>query len=182
MKKIVFSLVCFLGFLSLGLLGPKVQGAEINSSSITDVPLGIPHRMASVNVNNDFNSILHLNQTNYFGWYYTTMQKQAEATYDQIVFEKSPRGVYIRVQNSKGNNTRSYFNISNRGYVYLDRKENAREFSVSKLPPSNNLHHDTYRITDLSTGQALGIYRDFISNLDYITIGYGTFVRNFILN
>ena len=174
MKKIVFSLVCFLGFLSLGLLGPKVQAAEINASSITDVPINTPRIMSSVNTSNDFNSMLYLNQTKYAGWYYPTMQNQREPWYDQIVFEKSPRGVYIRVLQSKENNNRLYFNISNRGYVYLDRKENAREFSVSKLPPTNNLHYDTFRVTDLSTGQSLGIYNN------YITIGSGTIPRNWI--
>ncbi|MGL9768960.1 hypothetical protein [Enterococcus sp. DIV0806c] len=177
MKKVVFSLVCLLGFLSAGLLGPKVQATIIlpeNTSSITDVPINTPRVMSSVNTNNDFNSMLYLNQTKSAGWYYPTMQKQREPWYDQIVFEKSPRGLYIRVLHSKENDDKLYFNISNRGYVYLDRKENAREFSVTKLPSTNNLNYDTFRITDLSTGQSLGIYNN------YITIGSGTIRRNWI--
>ncbi|MHA6124510.1 hypothetical protein [Enterococcus mundtii] len=177
MKKIIFTLVCFFGFLSLGLLGPKVQASAIlpeSTSSITDVPINTPRLMLSVNTNNDFNSMLYLNQTKYAGWYYPTMQTQREPWYDQIVFEKSPRGVYIRVLQSKENDNKLYFNISNRGYVYLDRRENAREFSVTKLPPTNNLYYDTFRVTDLSTGQSLGIYNN------YITIGSGTIPRNWI--
>ncbi|WP_301359854.1 hypothetical protein [Enterococcus spodopteracolus] len=177
MKKVIFSLVCLLGFLSIGLLGSKVQADAIlpeNTNSIMDVPINTPRLMSSVNTNNDFDSMLYLNQTKYAGWYYPTMQKQREQWYDQIVFEKSPRGVYIRVLQSKENNNRLYFNISNRGYVYLDRKENAREFSVTKLPPTNNLYYDTFRVTDLSTGQSLGIYNN------YITIGSGTIPRNWI--
>ncbi len=177
MKKLVFSLVCLLSFLSLGLLGPKIQATEIlteNTNLIADIPINNPRIMASVNTNNDYHSMLFLNQTRYAGWYYPTMQEQREQWYDQIVFEKSPRGVYIRVLQSKGNNNRLYFNISNRGYVYLDIKENAREFSVTKLPPTSNLYYDTYRVTDLSTNQSLGIYNN------YITIGSGTIPRNWI--
>ena len=114
-----------------------------NTSSVTDVPINTPRLMSSVNMNNDFNSMLYLNQT-------------------------------IRVLQSKENDNKLYFIISNRSYIYLDRKENAKEFSVSKLPPTNNLYYDTFRVTDLSTGQSLGIYNN------YITIGSGTIPRNWI--
>ncbi|NBA63739.1 hypothetical protein [Enterococcus mundtii] len=116
MKKIVFSFVHLLSFLSIRMLGPKVQVVGIlseNTSSVTDVPINTPRLMSSVNTNNDFNSMLYLNQTKYAGWYYPTMQKQREPWYDQIVFEKSPRGVYIRVLQSKENDNKLYFNISN---------------------------------------------------------------------
>lgn len=152
------------------------QAGLLSIASTTDVPLNRPRLMSSVNTNNDFNSMLYLNQTKYAGWYYPMMQNQREPLYDQIIFEKSPRGVYIRVMESKGYHDRVYFNISRRGYVYLDRKENAREFSVTKLPPSNNLFHDTFRVTDIRTGQPLGIYNS------YITIGSGTIPRNWIFS
>lgn len=116
MKKIVFSFVHLLSFLSIRMLGPKVQVVGIlseNTSSVTDVPINTPRLMSSVNTNNDFNSMLYLNQTKYAGWYYSTMQKQREPWYDQSVFEKSPRGVYIRVLQSKANDNKLYFNISN---------------------------------------------------------------------
>jgi len=76
MKKVIFLLVCLLGFLSIGLLGSKVQADAIlpeNTSSIMDVPINTPRLMSSVNTNNDFNSMLYLNQTKYAGWYYPTM-------------------------------------------------------------------------------------------------------------
>lgn len=111
-----------------------------NTSSVTDVPIKTPRLMSSVNMNNDFNSMLYLNQT-------------------------------IRVLQSKENDNKLYFNISNRGYVYLDRKENAKEFSVSKLPPTNNLYYDTFRVTDLSISQSLEIYNDYIT-IDKANGGY----------
>lgn len=90
MKKIVFSFVHLLSFLSIRMLGPKVQVVGIlseNTSSVTDVPINTPRLMSSVNTNNDFNSMLYLNQTKYAGWYYSTMQKQREPWYDQSMIK-----------------------------------------------------------------------------------------------
>ncbi|MFS0934696.1 hypothetical protein ACFDAA_19255 [Enterococcus casseliflavus] len=153
-------------------IGPK--GHSVNNIPASDVPINIPKLLSSVNTTNEVHSMLYLNQTKYAGWIYPTMQSQREPWYDQIVFEESPRGVYLRVLESKADDEYVYFNISNRGYVYLDQKANAREFSVTKLPPSDTFFYDTYRLLDLQTGEPLGIYNG------YITIGSGTIPQHWI--
>lgn len=109
----------------------------------------------------------------YAGWDYAYMASNVQRFYLEPT---SNNNVVIRAESPNWNNY-NYFNISNRGYIYLDKRANAREFSVKYLNTSvglGNLNSNMslYSIRDVRTNQMLGSYR--WGGYDYVTIGSGT--------
>lgn len=149
---------------------------KIVTGSGKTIPLNTPLLMVSYDTNNDINSRQYLNLTKYAGWLYPTMDFEREKNKDQVVFEKSENGVLIRSLFTGIDSKYIYFNISNRGYIYLDKKENAREFIIGELPHPDSLYTPVVALFDAQTRQGVGTYRK--GGINYITIGPGTVLKN----
>lgn len=149
---------------------------KIVTNSGKNIPLNTPLFMVSYDTNNDINSRQYLSLTRHVGWLYPTMGSNREPHTDQVIFERSQNGVLIRSAYTGIDFKYVYFNISNRGYVYLDQKENAREFIIGELPQPDSLHSPVVALFDAQTRQGVGTFRS--SGTNYITIGSGTVLKN----
>ena len=145
----------------------NLAGTEKNSALEKQISFNTPVFMEGVDFENQ--SMGFLNLVPHFGWDYPSLGSFNES--QQIVLEKANNGVYIRALNPRTSDF-NYFNISNRGYVYLDRKSNAREFRIIDTYPRG-----TFRLVDIQTGSAVGKYSS--GGIDYLTIYLGTEPINF---
>lgn len=149
---------------------------KIVTSSGKNIPLNTPLFMVSYDTSNDINSRQYLNLTRHAGWLYPTMDSNRVPNTDQVVFERSQNGVLIRSAYTGVDFKYVYFNISKRGYIYLDQKEHAKEFIIGELPQPDSLNTPVVALFDEQTRQGVGTFRS--SRTDYITIGPGTVLKN----
>lgn len=138
-------------------------GIQLNQQ----VPMNTPLFMEGKNPTGE--SVGFLNLTPYVGWDYPSIGGFNGR--QEVMFEQSRNGVIIRALNPRSANY-NYFNISNRGYIYLDRRENAKEFHIL-----NNFSGNTVNLQEIQSRQNVGTYHS--RGVEYLTIGANTKPTNF---
>lgn len=149
---------------------------KIVTNSGKNILLNKPLLMTSYDTNNSLNSREYLSLTKYAGLLYPVMDSNRKPDTDSVVFERSKNGVLIRSAYTGLDYKYVYFNISKRGYIYLDKKENAKEFIIGELPQPDSLYSPVVALFDAQTRQGLGTFRS--SGTNYITIGPGKVLKN----
>lgn len=148
---------------------PKISLAGENVSNITEnlknVQIPVNQQVNISGMNENGTRIGFVNVGPYAGWDYAYIRENDAS--NKFVFEKGSTNTTFKVKAVSPNwSGFDYFNISNRGYIYLDKKENAREFTIQTQKTGN------FKLIDANTGQEVGIYR--WGGYDYLTIGSGT--------
>lgn len=151
------------------IISPEVNLADDNVTNSTEnlKNIQIPVEQEATISGMDENGIRigFVNVGPFAGWDYAYIRENDAS--NKFVFEKGSTNRTFKIRAASPNwGGFDYFNISRRGYIYLDRKENAREFTIQNQQAGN------FKLIDANTGQEVGIYR--WGRYDYLTIGPGT--------
>lgn len=175
-KKFVitfFSLVSLIA--TFVMISPKTAlAAEKNDLSSamnrSQIPINRPLSMSGMDENGVRRGFVNVGP--FANWDYAYLRLNNNS--NRFIFERGSSNTRfrIRVQSPNWRNF-DYFNISNRGYVYLDRRENAREFTVQAQDNGG------FKIFTANNGQEVGIFR--WAGSYYLTIGSRTIPMNWLI-
>lgn len=175
-KKYWFTIFAFATIIiAIFLITPKSGFALEKNTPVAalvnrEIPLNTPLSISGMDQNGTRRGFVNVGP--FASWDYAYLRLNDNS--HRFIFEQGSSNMLFRIRAQLPNwGTHNYFNISQRGYVYLDRRENAREFIIEAQASGG------FKFFDAQTRQELGIFS--WEGFYYVTTGTGTIPINWLV-